>query len=291
MRLRTPVRLLASALAALLVWTPAVADTAVWKASSGDNHIYLGGTVHLLRAADFPLPAEFDQAYADSDRLFFETDIASMNDLATQAKMLQQLMYSDSRTLQTVLNAESYTALSDYASKLGMHLAVMQKFKPGLVVSTLEVMEFQSMGFTPQGVDMYFYSRAVADAKPTGELEPVQAQIDYIARMGEGNESEFILLSLQDMQEIDADMDKLISAWRGGDNKQLAELFVNDMKEESADLYNSLLVERNNNWMPVIESLFTQDGTEFVLVGAAHLVGEDGLLNKLSRKGYTIEQL
>jgi uncharacterized protein YbaP (TraB family) len=109
--------------------------------------------------------------------------------------------------------------------------------------------------------------------------------------MGEGNESEFILMSLQDMEEIETEMDKLISAWRTGDNQQLADLFVNDMKEQSIELYNSLLVERNNNWMPIIVDLFNEAGTEFILVGAAHLVGDDGLLAKLAARGYRIEKL
>ena len=286
-----PLALIAAALLTLIVATGVAADTAVWKASSGSSHLYLAGTVHLLRPSDYPLPEEFNQAYNDSNRLFFETDIGAMNDLATQASMLQQLTYSDGRTLQSVLNQEAYSALSDYLAGLGLPIQMLQSFKPGLVVSTLEVFEFQKMGFTPQGVDMHFYNRALGDGKPTGELEPIQAQIDYIANMGVGNESDFILLSLQDMSEIENQMDQLIAAWRNGNNQQLAELFVNDMKEQSLELYNSLLVERNNNWMKVIEAMFSQDGTEFILVGAAHLVGDDGLLKQLAAKGYTIEQL
>ncbi|MBL4821432.1 MAG: TraB/GumN family protein [Gammaproteobacteria bacterium] len=274
-----------------LVSANSFADSSVWVASSDGNKVYLGGTVHLLRESDYPLPEEFERAYDDSDRLFFETDISSMNDLAVQTRMLQQLMYTDSRTLTSVLSTEAYEALSKHLDTVGMPIMMMEKFKPGLVVSTLQVIEFQKMGFTPLGVDAHFNNRAIGDAKPVGELESVQAQIDYIANMGEGNESEFILLSLSDMKEIATTMDDLIAAWRGGDNNMLAELFVNDMKAESEELYNSLLVERNRNWMPIIEQMFSQGGNEFVLVGAAHLVGEDGLLSMLREKGYQIEQL
>ncbi len=71
----------------------------------------------------------------------------------------------------------------------------------------------------------------------------------------------------------------------------LAELFVDSMRSESEDLYNSLLLERNQNWLPLIEQMFSEDGTEFVLVGAAHLVGDDGLLSLLQARGYQVEQL
>ncbi len=286
-----PWQLLAVLLALAGSGSTAVADTSVWVASSGNSKVYLGGTVHLLRPGDYPLPEEFEQAYQDSQRLFFETDVSSMNDLAVQASMLQQLTYNDSRSLRSVLDEEAYNALSSYLASVGMPLMMMEKFKPGLVVSTLQILEFQKMGFTPQGVDVYFSNRAISDAKAVGELESVQAQIDYIASMGEGNESEFILLSLDDLEEISTSMEDLVTAWRQGDMDTLSSLFVEDMRIESEELYNSLLLERNLNWLPAIEAMFQEDGTEFVLVGAAHLVGRDGLLSLLEDKGYEIRQL
>ncbi len=56
-------------------------------------------------------------------------------------------------------------------------------------------------------------------------------------------------------------------------------------------MYQRLLVERNKNWMPKIEALFTRRGRALVVVGAAHLVGPDGLLAMLRSKGYIVEQL
>lgn len=269
----------------------ATADSAVWVVSSGTGKVYLGGTVHLLRPADYPLPEEFEVAYQEAERLFFETDVSAMNDLSVQAAMLQQLMYDDGRTLRSVLSEEAYGTLSRYMDSVGMPVMMVESFKPGLLVSTLQVIEFQKLGFTPQGVDMYFNSRAMSDDKPVGELESVQAQIDYIAGMGEGNESEFIMLSLQELAEVGSSMEDLIGAWRAGDNDQLAQLFVNQMRDESPELYEALLVERNLNWLPIIEQMFGEGGAEFVLVGAAHLVGEDGLLAMLRARGYTVEKL
>jgi len=277
--------------ATLLPVAQASAQSSVWVATSGEEKVYLGGTVHLLRPTDYPLPAPFETAYAASDKLYFETDIAGLNDVAVQARMLQELTYGDERTLQTILSPEAYNSLAAYAGQAGLPLQMMEKFKPGLLVSMLQVIEFQKLGFTPQGVDAYFNGRAMGDGKPVGELEPIDAQIGFIANMGEGNESEFIMLSLEDMKEISVSMEQMLSAWRRGDNGQLAELFVDDMKEQHPPLYKSLLLDRNNNWMPIIEGMFKEEGTEFVLVGAAHLVGEDGLLSLLEKKGYEISRV
>lgn len=278
-------------IAAFLSASPTLAQSSVWVASKGDQKVYLGGTVHLLRPTDFPLPAPFETAYQAADQLYFETDIASLNDFSVQAKMLQALTYPDEQSLKTVLDAESYQALTDHLATTGMPLQMLEKFKPGLLVSTLQVIEFQKLGFTPQGVDAYFNSRARGDGKPVGELEPVDAQIAFIADMGVGNESDFIRLSLEDLKDIDTSMDQMIAAWRTGDHAGLATLFVNDMKEEHPALYDSLLVQRNTAWMQIIETMFQDADTEFVLVGAAHLVGDDGLLKKLAAQGVTITQV
>jgi len=269
----------------------ALADSSVWSVTNGNNTVYLGGTMHLLRPSDYPLPEEYEQAYQASSEIYFETDISAMNDLSVQAQMLQQLTYSDGRTLESVLNEEAYSALSEHVASIGMPMEMLQTFKPGLLVSTLQIFEFQRLGFTPQGVDTYFNTRAISDAKTRGQLETVQEQIGFLAAMGEGNESEFILLSLSDLDETEEVMEAMIQAWRSGDNAKLSEMFVIDMKAEAPELYDALLVQRNLNWLPLIDQMLTDEDTEFVLVGAAHLVGEDGLLNLLSARGYQIKQL
>lgn len=270
---------------------PAQADSSVWRVTRGDSTLYLGGTVHLLRPSDYPLPTEFQTAYEQADEIVFETDLAAMSDLATQAQMLSRLTYSDDRTLMSVLSAETYSALEEYAASVGMPIMMMQKFKPGMVVTTLQVMEFQRMGFTPQGVDAYFNSRAIGDGKSLGALESIDDQIGFLAEMGAGNENEFIRMSLADLADTEETMEQMIAAWRSGDAENLAELFVADMRERAPELYESLLRGRNLNWLPQIESMLADANTEFVLVGAAHLVGEDGLLDLLTARGYEVIQL
>jgi len=205
--------------------------------------------------------------------------------------LLQQLTYNDERTLKTVLNQEAYTALSDYAATIGLPMMLMEQFKPGMVVSTLQILEFQRIGFTPQGVDSYFNTRAVEDGKSLGQLETVQEQIGFLAAMGEGNESEFILMSLRDLAETGEIIDEMIQAWRVGDNSKLHEMFVADMRNEAPELYETLLRQRNLNWLPQIEQMLRDTDTEFVLIGAAHLVGTDGLLDLLRNRGYQVRQL
>lgn len=281
-----------STIIALLISAGTQADSSVWRVSSGSNVLYLGGTVHLLRPSDYPLPTEYEDAYLDSDELYFETDITAMTtDLNIQVQMLQRLTYQDDRTLRTVLSTEAYDALNAYAMSTGLPLMMLEKMKPGLLISTLQVLEFQKLGFTPQGVDAFFNSRAMGDGKNTGALESIEEQIGFIAAMGEGNESEFVLLSIADLEDTEQMMAQMISAWRSGNARQLKELFVDDMRDQAPEVYDSLLRQRNLKWMPQIEAMLRDNDKEFVLVGAAHLVGEDGLLEMLQARGYDVSQL
>ena len=55
-------------------------------------------------------------------------------------------------------------------------------------------------------------------------------------------------------------------------------------------LDTKMLVERNQKWVKHIENLLGQDGNSLVVVGAAHLVGDDSILELLKRKGFAVEQ-
>lgn len=267
-------------------------QTSVFEVSDSDgNVLYLAGTIHLLRQSDYPLPPQFEQAYSASDRLYFETDINALNDVSLQSTIMQQLTYQDGRTVRDVLNDEAYAALEEYVSEAGMPMAMLQNFKPGLLYSTLSVVEFQKLGFTPQGVDVFFNTRAMGDGKETGELESIQDQIDMLAAMGEGNESDFILYALEDFEEVGEQVETMVEQWRSGDLQAMQELFVADMKADAPEAYETMLVERNHNWIPAIEEAIRDEGTEMVLVGVAHLPGEDGLLRLLEARGYSISPL
>ena len=269
------------------------AQTSVWKVSDGESTVYLGGTFHLLRVADYPLPAAFESAYNEADEVYFETDLRAL--LAPPDPALMELMaqryYSDGRTLQTVLDDEAYEALSAYLDEAGIFIEAVQTTRPGTLTSLLALTELGKLGFTPQGVDMYFNIRTMGDGKPTGELETVEEQINMLVSLGEGYESELVMLTLRDIGRIENMMGTMLSAWRNGDTDALEESFLEEMRAELPEFHNTMFLQRNLRWLPQIEAMFEDPDTEYVLVGAGHMVGQDGLLQLLREKGYTIEQL
>lgn len=282
--------ILFSVITFVLATATANAQSSVWKVSKGDQKLYIGGTCHILRAQDYPLPAEFDLAYAQADKLFFEIDPAVAKDPAFAMQVMQNALYLDGRSLQTVLNQEAYAALSEAVATSGMPMDGINRMKPGLAVMVVAVQELMKIGVSQEGVDFYYANRARQDGKTIGSLETAEFQMNMIINMGQGYESDFVLMSLKDLDKMETFIAEMIEAWRTGNIDQLDTLFNSTLLEYPA-LYEDILVSRNEDWMPQIEAMLTTPEIEYVLFGAAHAAGEDGVLAMLKKKGYTVEQL
>ena len=265
------------------------AETSLWKVSKGDSELFIGGTIHVLSASDYPLPIEFEQAYKQSHTIVFETDLAAMALPETQQELLQRVMYKEGRTLKDDLSAETYKALVDYAASVGLMIESLNQFKPPMVMITLLMNELHRLGMADTGVDNFFNQKAIADGKSIGELESVQVQLDVIENMGKGHEDEMILSTIAEMKELPLIMDEMKQAWRKGDMKTLEKIGVSEMKTDFPDLYRLLLVERNNAWIPKIEVMLATPEIELVLVGALHLVADEGVITRLRSLGYEVE--
>jgi hypothetical protein len=269
----------------------AQAETSLWKVSHGDNVLYLGGTIHVLRQSDYPLPQAFDEAFAQAGLIGFETDLQQLNTADFQQALLEQARYPAGESLADHLDTASMQALQRYCDESGLQLDALLPYKPAFAMLTMLSLELARLDTAASGVDHYFLGKALAANKPTLGLETPQQQLSFLVNMGQGVESEFILHSLQDLNQLGALLQQMVTQWRSGNTEALNDLFIAPLAQQYPAIYASLLVERNNNWLPAIEALLDSRETELVLVGVAHLVGPDGLLRYLQQRGYKVEQL
>lgn len=284
-------KIILSLVLVLIMCTQSLAETSVWKVQKGDSVMFLGGTFHLLRPSDFPLPVEFDKAYKTSDILVFETDIGALSDPSIQQKLMAKAVYTDGTTIEDYLSPNTYKLLADYCASSGLPLEKLKQLKPSIISLTMTMVELGKLGVAPEGVDLFYYKLALKDGKNTQWLESVDVQIDFIASMGEGNEDGFINYSIKDLENIKNKYEAMVAAWVTGNIKQLDALFVAETKKKMPIIYKELLVDRNNNWLPMIEAYGKTAEKEFILVGAAHLVGPDGVIEALRDKGFTVEKM
>jgi uncharacterized protein YbaP (TraB family) len=272
----------------LSAFTWAAAESSVWKAQKDTSFIYLGGTSHMLRETDYPLPPEFEKAYNASDIVVFETDTGKLHEPLTQQKLLAKAVYADGSTVDKHLSAQTYNELKEYCEANSIPLKALSQLKPSMLMVTLTVMEFMKLGVTQKGVDQFFYDLAIRDNKAVEGLETVDEQINYLVSMADDNEDAFVTYSIRDMKTMKSQFEILANVWRRGDADKLDELMNTEIKLRQPKLYERLITERNRNWMPLIEAYQKKPGTEFILVGAGHLVGPDGIIEALRKKGYKV---
>jgi len=277
-------------LVSLLLINSAFAQSSVWKASKDGRRIYIGGTVHLLREQDFPLPVAFETAYNNSSVLVFETDISKLETPDFQQKLIAQSFYPGDSTIENILSEETLMEVKKICADSGLPFPQLKKLRPSMLILTLVSLQYQKLGISAPGVDVHFHKRGLEESRKILTLETAEEQISYLVSMGRGHEDEFVRHSLEDLKEVEDDLTGLIDAWQKGNVKENV-IEIEKMKEDYPSLYETLLVSRNTEWLPKIEALFSTEEIEFVLVGNLHLHGPEGLLQLLYKKGYTIDQI
>jgi uncharacterized protein YbaP (TraB family) len=262
----------------------------VFKVTKDGETVYIGGTFHLLTERDYPLPDAFDKAYSLADEIYFETDFKHLDTPEFQRKFLAVMSYQDGTTLQSGLDKATYARFVEYATSRQLDPLQFNVLNPTGLMLTITIMEYQARGFVAQGVDKYYFERAVQDNKTIGWFETPDEQLAIIDGFDNENPNALINYSLDDINNIDEIITGLHESWRDGDMDALATLGINTLNDYP-DIYALVLLNRNNAWMEKIEAMFSDQSTELVLVGALHLPGKDGLLTQLRNKGYSVEKL
>lgn len=266
------------------------ADTSLYEITKGDQKIYLGGTIHVLRNSDYPLPAEFEQAYESAKILVLETDMKRASSPEFGQQMAQAFRYSDGKNLSQDLQPKLWQELQKFADERQFPLGQMSMFKAMFVSLTLSVAEMQRKGFgVGQGVDSYFYQKAILSGKTTQELETTDEVLVQLKSLADMDANVVIKAMLRDLHKMDAVLEKALVYWRAGDLEKLDREMAADMRKETPEVYQQLLIARNQAWLPKIEQMFSSPDVELVLVGSLHLSSKDGLLAQLKKRGYKIK--
>jgi uncharacterized protein YbaP (TraB family) len=252
--------------------------------------MYLAGSLHLLTSEYYPLAPAFDEAFAHSDLLVEELDMAEMLAPDAQMLMLRRGMNPAGQTLDQVLSPKTMASVKAKVDELGLPIAPLQLFKPWALALTLQGLEWQKAGFDPElGLDRHFYDEAVKAQKQVQGLETLAFQIGQFDGLPMALQDRMLAETLDEMATTKEKVGELARAWKAGDAASIEHAVLSDLKTEP-EMYKRLLLDRNRNWLPKLEALLSRPRPAFVVVGAAHLVGADGLLAMLRAKGYSVTQ-
>lgn len=256
----------------------------VWKVSGpNDGTLFLGGSIHGLQTTDYPLPSAYNRAFDLSSRIVFEDDgQASPN---TVKRFLKSWQYPKDDNLKNHVDPRVYDYLRRVFTVWHVPEAEFSKLRPWALVTW-----FSSLGTNSLGVEFYLKGRAEANHKPIDGLESFREHAEIISGLSD-HQAQLVLLAGFIPQAPGTDRHKqIISAWRAGNVDAIARDLRNDYRDLPS-FYQRLIVDRNRSWIPKIERYLQGRETSFVVAGAGHMGGPEGVLALLKARGYRIEEL
>jgi uncharacterized protein YbaP (TraB family) len=262
----------------------------LWKVDNGTNALYLLGSVHVLKPEDYPLPAAMESAFTNSSVIVLETDMAAMEDPQVQTKILSKAQLPAGETLQQQLSPPVYEMFTNHVQSAGLPATMFDNFRPSLAAITLALIEIQKLGVSPEyGVDKHYFDRARKTGKTIEALETVDFQVNLVTDFSKEEAELLLKTTLEEVDNTKKEFRTLLKAWKEGDSGTLERL-LNETSKEAPAIYKRMLTDRNQRWVPQLEKLLRAGRNTLAVVGTGHLVGSDGVVELLKKKGWKITQ-
>ncbi len=268
------------------------ASPALWQVKKGQGKVYLLGSFHLLPKNYQWFDGIISQSFDSSEELVMEAKMTSEATAALQATVMKNAFFAADDNLQNYLDRVYYDKILEQAKKLmGMDEAATRKMKPWFLGLQISVISIMSTGMDPSsGVDKYLEVLAGKENMAISGLETPQDSMNALMKHPLSVQSAMLTDTLDKLEDFKSYINSYLKAWASGDSDVLSKTMIDDMATHQA-MYQALLVDRNKNWLPAIEAHINGDKTIFIVVGAAHLVGPDGIVRMLRDKGYQVDKI
>jgi uncharacterized protein YbaP (TraB family) len=263
----------------------------LWQVQSDKSRVYILGSVHFLKQDNYPLKEAIETAFANTRKVVLEIDLKSADAATVQRVTLEKGINRDGTSLQQNVSPDTYSLAEKRAKELGIDIRALGPLKPWLVALTMTSLQLQKLGFDPNaGVDRYLAARAMKSGKTMEALETVTFQIALMDQLSQRDQESMLRQSLAEMDKLEKSLDRIIRSWITGDVASLEALLLSGMRDYPA-VHQKIIVDRNRRWLPQIEKIIEHGDPTLVIVGAAHLVGKDGVIELLKSRGYRVEQM
>lgn len=288
----------------------------LWKASNGENTLYLLGTAHMDRSNVYPFKKSLRAALASADEVYFELDF---NDQAGIAEFAAMQTFSDGTTLKDHISEELYAQTVEVFSALGMTEEDISSYKPWALANSLMSLSTTDETTTgaPMAIDLYLNAAAANAGKQIGGIESYALQggifdtlspeyqeaylASYVAIAQSSITGKAPELSEEDQKALQEAMelqqrtwDAIMEAWKAGDVAAMEKILDKASVVEGDDeLSSRLFTDRDPNMIDFAAKLLEREGenTFFMAVGAGHMVDPGGIISGLRALGYTVEEM
>ena len=261
----------------------------MWVVSDADSEITLYPTIHILPDGVTWKSEAMTKRLANAEEVWFEIIPGSETDPALQLAAVQLGMAPGS-SLASQLTDEEVEKLKKAIAPLGVPFEAIDIMKPWMASNLVAVGALSEIGFNPEaGVEKQLVP--LVEGKKIRGLETAQQQLEMLAGLPEDTQLQMLKDSLSEMDEMLETINEMVKDWSVGDVDDLEEEFIDEMKAETPAAYEIIIKNRNIDWANQIEDELKGSGTDFMAVGAGHLVGDDSVQAILKARGISVKRL
>ncbi len=261
-----------------------LANSLLWKISGNGLSVpsYLFGTMHILCADNARLSDSLQYAIRTTDKVYFEIDMDNMMEMMGTLKYIRM---NDNQTLSDLLSEDAYIKVKNYFEEHPAMLPfrMMEKFKPYFIASLISEQKMPCS--KKDGMEQVIMSYAKKNNKEIKGLETAAFQAGIFDSIPYKKQAEILVKMIDSIDVEDTDPGTLEEIYRSQNLEKIQELILKE--EDISNSLNLLLYNRNKRWAVSMDSIIQTMPCLFA-VGAAHLPGEEGVINLLKKKGYSV---
>jgi uncharacterized protein YbaP (TraB family) len=264
----------------------------IWKVTSNTTSVYLLGSIHVARPELYPLDEAIEDAFDSADYLAVEINLLEVEPLYVSLLVVKYGLYPVGEGLEDNIDEELYNSYENAVIASGVNFEDFEQYRPWVLYISNTQTLYENYDYEVEsGLDIHFMEKAFWSSKEIVGLETAEYQIIQLSSVPD----EVVVKAI--LADIDIDpeeqIDAIFDAWLNGDTSTMSEVFFRGpyIESEIEPLYEKLVYERNVKMAEKIDGFLSGDDIYFVVVGAAHLIGENGLVNLMDKRGYQVEQL
>jgi hypothetical protein len=266
----------------------------LWKIEppfSSSKKIYLLGSVHVGNPSFYPLDPVIEEAYRKSDVLAVEVNTVAVPLAEAMEVVFSHAKLPPGEKIYNSLSANVWNKLILALEKYQVPVETVLTLKPWFAAITLSILRVVEQGYsTDFGIDKYFVKKG---DKVVIELESINYQLGLFDGMSAELQELLLLDAIEGSLQSGGDLKEALKAWSAGDGRAMHQAMFKDLQThpEFLPIYKRLIIDRNYAMADVIEASLINLDSLFVVVGAGHVVGEEGLAAIFEKKGYKVRQL
>lgn len=267
----------------------------LWQVKDEDSDVWILGSIHMARDELYPLATVIEEAFESSDELVVEINLSDDSTIQSVTEvMLKQGVYPLGDHLGLHISPELQNRVDSLSLVWGLDTVWVHRQKPWMIAMQLANLAIERSGVRSEnGIDLHFMHLAEARNIPIRSLETAAEQLQTMQSMSDSLGEAFLAWTLEDALHVSEMLDTMFAAWSRGDTQALYDLVLAEDSSQQIDMTpvkTGLYDDRNQRMMIQIERYLQENRRAFVVVGSAHLVGEEGIPALLKQRGFHVQQ-